>query len=112
MEDDVNTLASLVLLSRQYFVLPICIPPVPNTSTIEELKTKSHVMEKNPMTHLLLLKRAQTRMVQSRVVKGIVNGENMLSWRIKSQLAIGAADKIFRPIAVRTGKQTQGNNKP
>lgn len=55
MEDDDNTSASLVLLSKQYFVLPILAPLAPNGTAMEEPRTKSHVIEKKETTYLLLL---------------------------------------------------------
>jgi hypothetical protein len=79
------------LISKQYFVLPTCIPVTPIGTMMKQAKTDNHEAVKNATRYLLLLQRAQTRITKSRAVRGVVSGYNILMSRMYLQLPIGAA---------------------
>lgn len=83
--------AVLDLSSKQYFVLPICVPVTPIGTMMKQAKTDNHKTVKNATRYLFLLQSAQTRITKSRTVRGVVSGYNILMSRMYLQLPIGAA---------------------
>lgn len=87
--------ASADLISKQYLVLPTCIPETPNGTMMKLASTHNHDTEKNATRYLLLLQTAQTRITKSRIMRGMVNGYNILMSRMYLQLPIGVTIERF-----------------